>query len=180
METNKRQVILLSLIESMKVQGSWCGETHIQKSMYFLQTMCNVPTDYDFILYKHGPFSFELKDGLGDMRGNMMVELCSRIPYGPSYRSSETGKALIERYPKTVDLYKKEINFIAKQFSTLGVAELERLATALYVSVEEGDNSIEARAQRINKLKPHIPVSVAGDAIQVVEKLSCEYARVTA
>ena len=95
MESIKRQVVLLSLIESMKDNGSWCGETHIQKSMYFLQTMFKVPTDFDYILYKHGPFSFELRDSIGDMRGNMLVELSSRIPYGPSYRSSETGKALI-------------------------------------------------------------------------------------
>ena len=72
MESIKRQVILLSLIESMKDNGSWCGETHIQKSMYFLQTMFLVPTDFEYILYKHGPFSFELRDSLGDMRGNML------------------------------------------------------------------------------------------------------------
>ena len=31
----KRQTVLLSLIEKMKVNGSWCGETHIQKCGYF-------------------------------------------------------------------------------------------------------------------------------------------------
>lgn len=178
MESTKRQVVLLSLIESMKDNGSWCGETHIQKSMYFLQTMFKVPTDFDYILYKHGPFSFELRDSIGDMRGNMLVELSSRIPYGPSYRSSETGKALIERYPKTSELYKKEIDFIANQFSHLGVADLERLATALYVTVEEEEKSMEARAQRINELKPHIPVIAAEEAIQEIEKLSKVYASI--
>ncbi|NMA64556.1 MAG: hypothetical protein GX964_11050 [Syntrophomonadaceae bacterium] len=180
METTKRQVILLSLIESMINSGSWCGETHIQKNMYFLQTMFKVPTEFDYILYKHGPFSFELRDSLGDMRGNMLVELSSRIPYGPSYRSSKTGKALIERYPKTAQLYKREIDFIARQFSDLGVADLERLATALYVTVEEGESTIEAQARKIHELKPHISESAAEQAIQEVEKLSLQYASISA
>jgi hypothetical protein len=176
MESIKRQVILLSLIESMKDNGSWCGETHIQKSMYFLQTMFLVPTDFEYILYKHGPFSFELRDSLGDMRGNMLVELSSRIPYGPSYRSSKTGRALIDRYPKTSKLYKRKIDFIAKQFSNLGVADLERIATALYVTVEEKGKTMEARAQRIHDIKPHIPIIAAKEAIQEIEKLSKKYA----
>jgi len=175
MEGTKRQVVILSLIESMKNCGSWCGETHIQKSLYFLQTMIEVPTEFDYILYKHGPFSFELRDSLGEMRGNMLVDLNSRFPYGPSYRSTETGKALVERYPKTAAMYQKEIDFIAQHFSNLGVAELERLATALFITKEAGKVSIEERAKRINEIKPHISVDVAAAAIQEVEKLVKEF-----
>lgn len=175
MEDIKKQVVVLSLIESMKNSGSWCGETHIQKSVYFLQTMLNVPTDFDFILYKHGPFSFELRDSLGEMRGNMLVELTSRVPYGPSYRSTASGKALIERYPKTAAEYKKQVEYITRHFAGLGVAELERLATALYVTDKEGHISAEERAKKINEVKPHIPVDIAEAAIHEVEKIAQEF-----
>lgn len=30
--------------------SGWCGETHLQKAIYFLQTLLNVPTDFDYIL----------------------------------------------------------------------------------------------------------------------------------
>ncbi|HWP96136.1 MAG TPA: hypothetical protein VN426_04740 [Syntrophomonadaceae bacterium] len=179
MEDIKKQVVVLSLIESMKNSGSWCGETHIQKSVYFLQTMLNVPTDFDFILYKHGPFSFELRDSLGEMRGNMLVESTSRFPYGPSYRSTASGKALIERYPKTAAAYQKQMEYITRHFAGLGVAELERLATALYVTEKEGHVSVEERAKKINEIKPHIPIDIAEAAIHEVEKIEHEF-RLTA
>lgn len=174
MESIKRQVVILSLIEFMKNYDSWCGETHIQKSLYFLQTMLDVPTEFEYILYKHGPFSFELRDNLGEMRGNMLVDLRNRSPYGPSYWATETGKALIERYPKTATMYQKEIDFIAQHFSNLGVAELERLATALFITKKE-EELIEDCAKRINEIKPHISVDVAAKAIQEVEKLAKDF-----
>ena len=175
MEEIKKQVVVLSLIESMKNYGSWCGETHIQKSVYFLQTMLNVPTDFDFILYKHGPFSFELRESLGEMRGNMLVELTSRFPYGPSYSSTASGRALIERYPKTATEYQKQVEYITRHFAGLGVAELERLATALYVTEKEGHVSVEERAKKINEIKPHIPIDIAEVAIHKVEKIQHEF-----
>ncbi len=175
MEDIKKQVVMLSLMESMKDSGSWCGETHIQKSVYFLQTMLDVPTGFDFILYKHGPFSFELRDSLGEMRGNLLIELTSRFPYGPSYHPTASGKALIERYPKTAAAYQKQIEYIARYFAGLGVAELERLATALYVTEEEGHVSPEERAKKINEIKPHIPIDMAEAAIHEVEKIAHEF-----
>jgi hypothetical protein len=57
----QRAVVLLSLLERLKERGSWCGETHLQKSAYFLQDMLSAPLGFDFILYKHGPFAFDLE-----------------------------------------------------------------------------------------------------------------------
>lgn len=179
MEDVKKQVILLSLIESMQNAGSWCGETHIQKSLYFLQTMVKVPTDFDFILYKHGPFSFELRDSLGEMRGNLLIEVTNRFPYGPSYNSTASGKALIERYPNTASEYRKQIEYNARNLSNLGVAELERLATALYISEREHASN-EERAKMINEIKPHIPVEMAEAAIHEVERFAHEYQHMSA
>lgn len=179
MENVKKQVVVLSLIEAMKNSDSWCGETHIQKSLYFLQTMLDVPTDFDFILYKHGPFSFDLRDSLGEMRGNLLIEVTSRAPYGPSYCATASGKALIARYPNTAAQYHKQIEYIAQSLSGLGVAELERLATALYVTENENTSTID-RAKIINEIKPHIPIDVAEAAIHEVERFAHEYQQMSA
>ncbi|HOV79270.1 MAG TPA: hypothetical protein PK728_04125 [Bacillota bacterium] len=148
MEDSKRQVIVLSLVEKMKEQGSWCGETHIQKSLYFLQEMLKVPTDFDFVLYKHRPFSFDLRDELVVMRGNMLLELHSNpYPYGPSHSPGPSAEKLKELYPKTAKKYEPQISFVAEKLSGLNVAGLERLATALYVTLGEGEGrSIKSRA----------------------------------
>jgi len=85
MEGARRQAVVLSLIEKMYSNGSWCGETHIQKSIYFLQEMLGVPTDFDYILYKHVPFSFGLSDLLLAQRANLFVKLHNLpSPYAPS------------------------------------------------------------------------------------------------
>ena len=54
------------------------------------------------------------------------------------------------------------------------VGALERLATALYVTKRqagEHDGSVESRAKRINKLKPHVSVEAATEAVKEVDSL---------
>ena len=60
----QRVAVLTKLTEKLHESGSWCGETHLQKAAYFLQELFNVLLVYEFILYKHGPFSFALRDEL--------------------------------------------------------------------------------------------------------------------
>jgi hypothetical protein len=53
---------------------------------------------------------------------------------------------------------------VAKELGSFGVADLERTATALYVTLKDttlGDDKIEERALLINKLKPHISIENA-------------------
>lgn len=91
----QRAAVITRLLDELHQQGSWCGETHVQKSVYFLQALLNVPTDYEFILYKHGPFSFELKDALSEFRADGLIDLIAQpYPYGPSYDATETGKKI--------------------------------------------------------------------------------------
>jgi hypothetical protein len=58
----QRAALLTELADKLREQGSWCGETHLQKATYFLQTLRLVPTGYDFILSKFGPFAFDLAE----------------------------------------------------------------------------------------------------------------------
>jgi uncharacterized protein YwgA len=42
--------------------------------MYILETVLGVPSGFEFILYKHGPFSFDLRDELGSLRTDGFIE----------------------------------------------------------------------------------------------------------
>ena len=42
----QRAAILLTLLDALRQRGSWCGETHLQKSVYFLEEMCGVPLGF--------------------------------------------------------------------------------------------------------------------------------------
>ncbi len=47
--------IVLYTMQSLKGEGSWCGETHVQKTLFLCQKLMGVPSNFKFILYKHGP-----------------------------------------------------------------------------------------------------------------------------
>jgi uncharacterized protein YwgA len=170
MKRLQRDAILLSMINEMKSRGSWCGETHIQKATYFLQELLGVPLDFEFILYKHGPFSFDLSDEITAMRADSLLQYQPRDPYGPSLFPTEESQEFLEQYPKTLKNYANKIQFVAERVGTLGVADLERLATALYVTFNENGQDI-SREDRITELKPHIRIDEARDAVRNVDAI---------
>ncbi|NSW92986.1 MAG: hypothetical protein HPY74_20485 [Firmicutes bacterium] len=176
MDGLKRMAIILELIERMKERGSWCGETHIQKCSYFLQEMMGVPMEFDFILYKHGPFSFDLRDELTAMRADNLLALQVRpYPYGPSLLPGTAAEIIMKSYPKTRAKYKRQIDFVVNTFALKGVAELERLATAFYITREQGEEqSVERRAEYIHRLKPHVSLQEARLAVEKIDSLRLE------
>lgn len=167
-----RDAVLLSLMDEMLTRGSWCGETHIQKASYFLQELLRVPLGFEFILYKHGPYSFDLSDELTAMRADSMLRYQPRpYPYGPSLVPIEKElQSSKQSFPKTLGKYESQIEFIASKLGDKTVSELERLATALYVTFKEKGN-LGGRAERIHELKPHISMEDARLAVQDVDRI---------
>lgn len=164
-----RIAILLSLVEKLKENGSWCGETHIQKSTYILQEMLGVGLEYNFILYKHGPFSFDLSDELGSLRADSLLNVIPQHPYGPRLLPTEEGKNLKEKLQKTVDRYKEKIDCAAQWLGSKKVVDLEKIATAFFVTKENSNLSPQDRAEGIRFFKPHIPFEDALSAIDEVD-----------
>ena len=127
------QAMLLGLIEKLHNRGSWCGETHIQKCSYFLQDGLGVPLDLEFFLYKHGPFSFELRELLSEMRANAPIGIETRPPYGGKIAMTDQGCRLLAAFSSTVAAFEAQIEFVADRLAPkgVGVVQLERLGTAL-------------------------------------------------
>jgi len=172
MTQTQKDVVLLSFIVCLKDNGSWCGETHIQKSAFFFQELLGVPLGFDFILYKHGPYSFDLKDGVTAQMADGLLAVTPREPYGPSLFPGTNSKTLLDRYPKTRLQYQRQAEFIASRLAAQNIAGLERLATALFVTRRETTNGgVDERAARLNTLKPHIPLDVARAAVVEVDQL---------
>jgi uncharacterized protein YwgA len=170
MKRLQRDTVLLSLINEMRAKGSWCGETHIQKATYLLQELLKVPLGFEFILYKHGPFSFDLSDEITAMRADSLLQYQPREPYGPGLFPTEESQEFLAQYPKTLKNYANKIQFVAERVGTLGVADLERLATALYITFNENGLDV-SRAERITQLKPHIRIDEARDAVRNVDAI---------
>src|SRR5439155_4790327 len=167
----KKAAIIAELTEKLSGKGSWCGETHLQKAMYFLQELCRVPTEFDFILYKHGPFSFDFRDALTEMRADGLLRLISQYPYGPSLATTDTAKELRTRFPSTIKNYSKHIDFVAATLGNKRVNDLEQLATALWVYKEMPGYKQRELAQRIHELKPHVSLEDAQSALEAVQQI---------
>jgi hypothetical protein len=154
----------------LRARGSWCGETHLQKAAFFLQELLRVQLGYEFVLYKHGPYSFDLHDELMALRADELLELRPQpAPYGPSLVPTAASAEFRERYPRTLGTYGPGIEFVSRALASKGVAELERLATALYLTLEAPETAAELRARRINELKPHVSVEEAQAAVTQVD-----------
>jgi len=168
MKRLQKDAVVLSLLEEMQANGSWCGETHLQKATYFLQELLNVPLDFGFILYKHGPFSFDLRDEITAMRGDFLIKYKTRpYPYGPSLVEDVGAARLKERFPKTTGQYSKTVSFVAETLGNKGVSELERLGTALYFTRRQNGKDEPLNLQMHN-LKPHISPEEAQEALRQV------------
>jgi hypothetical protein len=109
------------------------------------------------------------------MRADSLLEYKSRRPYGPSLLPTKTGQDFLNRYPKTRGKYAERMQFVAEKIGKMGVAELERQATALYVTLNEkcAGNS---RAILITELKPHIKIDQAEKAMESVDAMIKEAA----
>lgn len=173
----ERAAILTTLADKLHSQGSWCGETHLQKATYFLQELLHVPLGYEFILYKYGPFSFDLSDDLAALRADQLLELHPQpIPYGPSLLPTAASGEFRKRYPRTLGTHQQSVDFVARKLGDKGVGQLERLGTALFVTRELPDADAEARARRLHELKPHVSLDEAREAVASVDRLRQETA----
>ena len=166
--------ILTRLAKKLRAKGSWCGETHVQKAVYLLQDMLDGPTDFEFILYKHGPFSFDLRDELTSLRADGLLELeLQPAPYGPKLAPTKRSETIQQVFKRTVARSDQKLDFIADRLGSKGVIELERLATALYVTKRKGgDSSVKARASRLREFKPHVSLELATQAIEQVDDMT--------
>lgn len=173
----KKTALVAALTHRLRSRGSWCGETHIQKAIYFFQEMLKVHTGFEFILYKHGPFSFDLRDTITEMRADGTLEIRQQpYPYGPSLIVPPQRYADLERrFPNTLTRFAMRLDFVADRLGGRRVSDLEQLATALYVSLQpDAPTTSERRAKKIVYLKPHLSIDDARAAVATVNTLGGE------
>jgi hypothetical protein len=170
-----QEAVLVGLARRLDENGSWSGETHIQKAAFLLHELTNVPFDFEFILYKHGPFSFELRDELSAMRADRLLERQPQpAPYGPRIVVTERGEQLEHRLAKTMKRYGPAIDWIAAQTGPRNVLELERLATALWITRNTDKTDNDERAEELTRIKPHVNRDAALTAVREIDELLAE------
>ena len=77
----------------------------------------------------------------------------------------------LERFPKTLAQHQASIEFVASELAGMNVAELERIATAFYISERSDGEPVEDMAEELVELKPHISIEGAIQAFEDVDRL---------
>ncbi len=181
MKRLQKAAVLTRLIDELRAHGSWAGETHVQKAGYLLQEVTGVPLGYDFVLYHYGPFSFDLRDELTALRADGLVTLEPHLNYGPKLATTPQAEKLQKNFERTLARYGPAIEFVARKLGSSGVYELEKLATALHVTKELGeDASVEDRAERLTKIKPHIRLEEARKAVDRIDRFRTDARQIAA
>lgn len=172
MTTSKEMVLIGGVAKALRDRGSWTGETHIQKTAYVAKVKRGVPFESDFVLYKHGPFSFDMSKSIVHMLSRGMLSADSNPGYGPSFRVSETlWNALNGRLGNYFQNFALAIETVSDVLARKNVAELERIATAVYVSTNFPTIPVAGQAAIVTKLKPHISNELAIAALGEAESI---------
>lgn len=160
-----KSYLLLMLVE-MQAAGSWCGETHLQKCTYLLRELEGVKAlPFEFIMYKHGPYSFDLHDAISDLESSYFIIREATPPYGSHIRITPLGEKYIQQGHNAELVDRETLSAIAARFSSLSVADLEKYSTAAYVFAEMPNASVETQVQRLIELKPHVNKNEAQESL---------------
>jgi hypothetical protein len=170
-----QEAVLVGLARRLRERGSWAGETHLQKAAYLLSELGGIDFDFDFILYKHGPFSFELRDELSYMRAEGLLESFVPDPrYGPQMLVTEDGEALEGHLKRMTERYGESLDWVADTLGKRDVMDLERLATAMWATRKEPAGSVRERAEALVRVKPHISLDDAIASVEEIDRLQAE------
>lgn len=153
----QRGAILAMLVDALRAHNSWAGETHVQKAAFLLQDAAKVPLGYDFVLYKHGPYSFELRNELEELTADgLLASVPQSPPYGPRLRVTELGKKNVALRGKTANRYTTAVNNVTDFLNDRGVSTLERIATAFLYHEKSPESPDEDIAEQVVRVKPHV------------------------
>ena len=171
--------LLLRLIRAQKEEGSPGGETHIQKAVYFLQELMQVPLNFRFILYRYGPYSFELRDALMSLRADGLVRLEPQRSVGAKIVPTERGVRFLDSRQAALGKWMARIEFVAKALGRNGALGLERLGTAYFVTHRATiEATVQDRVKEVRRRKPHITANDAKEAVEWAERITEQAATV--
>jgi len=170
MKEGERLRLLASVVQMLDEVGSWTGRMHIQKFLYFAQELLGLESDYEFVLYQRGPYSFDLDADIRSLRSIGAVDITPKPPYGPSYGVTALGEVLGKPSPVGKQVLAK-LQALASELGPKRATDLELLATTLYVLNNERPESDKATVRRVISLKPQFSKDDAEKAIQQVRQI---------
>lgn len=140
-----------------QVGGKNLGKTKIQKLVYFLLAVKNIPVSYAYRFYTYGPYCDELA---GDVDYLAAIG-CLNVSPGPAgmgytIEAGEQADRLEKKALSFIQQNQEAISEIVEKFGQKNARELELLATLVYLTRHEKDcqASFDNLQRRVLELKP--------------------------
>ena len=165
----QRAAVLTKLMDKLRQHDSPCGETQVQQAAFLLQEVANVPLDLQFVLYRYGPYCFELQYELTALRADGLVVLKPVGRKSPGFVLTDQSTYIRNLYRPTLRRHEDRLVFVASTLGDRGPAALERLNMAVHASQRpETGETVEEKIAWIRKLTSS---SVLKDGDSSCEKL---------
>jgi uncharacterized protein YwgA len=159
----RKHAFVLAIVDCLHENGSWTGKTHVQKSLSLLRDRREIEVPFDFVLYRHGPYSFEVESAIEEMRSYGAIEIEPVPGYGVVLRRGPMARYVTDQ-GQLSKIEIDAINEVCAYVDGRNVLELERLATASWIRVRENVGSSSEVVKRLISLKPHISAAEAEKA----------------
>jgi hypothetical protein len=159
-----KHALILAVVEGLKREGSWTGKTHVQKTLYLLQASGALEVPFAFVLYKHGPYSFDAEAELEQMKSYAALDSRTVEGWYGAVLGPGSNAALIKRLNPLPAAVQEAVDFICRAVGCKTVAELEPLATVAWIRTREGLVEPDAVVERLRQLKPHVGIREAEEA----------------
>lgn len=150
---------ILEAIRSLRKSGSWTGRTHVQKTLALVSAIVGADLPFSFVLYKHGPYSFEVNDEIDRMISYDALRSIPQGTYGPTLEPGD-GECFTDAFGEGNQSALELIPKVAAYVGSRNVVSLEALATATWIRTRENvDDDLQVQ-NRLAELKPHLPIEI--------------------
>jgi hypothetical protein len=157
--------IVLRTVRGLNAAMSWTGKTHVIKALYVASTKAELP--FEFVLFKHGPYSFDANDAIEQMSAVGLLSLTATPPYGVQLKPGQFESVLSEIVdPNTVEAIDLAVELVGNG----GVQELEALATSIWVAKNLQPANDEVWSKEVKSLKPHLANDLISHGIHKAKK----------
>ena len=163
----KKYGIIVELARRFENVSPQFGKTALQKMVYLLTTLYNVPSGYDHTLYTYGPYSSELAVDAEFVVAMGGVYLQEGHRGGYEIKVANKADWIQSKSESFISIYEQEFNDLVDKFGEYNARELELRSTLIFLAKSEKLTSEKLKKQLFN-LKPYF---TEGEILETIDEL---------
>ena len=157
--------IIAELAVKLKDISPQFGKTVLQKMIYILQEVYEIPCDYEFVLYNYGPYSGDLAKDLSFFASMDGVKVDWSQNLGYKILPAAKTDHFRQRAQEFLNKYDVKIDEAIDIFGRMNAKELELRSTIIYV-FKESPMDNKSMISRVKEIKPHFTEDEIESAIE--------------